>query len=161
VAGRGFNIFCLAGLVLAVFPIAISWVSANNSLPLDVGRHVSAIEIITGKVTSGCPCLLVSSTIFVVATAFLLVSPLGSLFQIIGIGVFLIRAPFNLYCAGAYCVWTGTAGIGIVVACAASILPLIGIVRPWGVTRNLKLAPLKERFVTFGLVADGTGKLEK
>ena len=151
---RAFNIFCLASMVLALVPLAFSWTTADDSLPSGVGREVSAFEIMTDKVTSGCPCLLMSATIFATATAFLLVSPLGSLFQIIGIGVFFIGAPFNLYCGGAYCVWTGHAGFGIAVAIIASILPLIGMILPWGIASNLRLERMKERFITFGLTTE-------
>jgi hypothetical protein len=141
-------------MILALVPIAISWVMADDSLPRDVGRHVSAIDIMTGTVTSGCPCFLMSATIFVTATVFLLVSPLGSLFQIAGIGVFLIGTPFRVYCGGADCIWYANADIGIVIGCIAAALPLIGIVYPRGVTKDLRLVPLKERFITFGLTAE-------
>ena len=66
-------------------------------------------------------------------------------------GVFLIGTPFSMYCGEAYCEWTGNAGVGLVVAGIAAVLPLIGIAYPRGVTRNLRLVPLKERFITFGL----------
>ena len=148
---RAINVFCLAGMVLALVPIAVSWVTADESLPSGIGRQISVIDIMTGTVTSGCPCFLMSATIFATATIFLLVSPLGSLFQIAGIGVFLIGTPFSVYCEGAYCEWTGNAGVGLIVAGIAAALPLIGIVYPMGVTRNLRLVPLKERFITFGL----------
>lgn len=152
--GRAINVFCLVGMVLALVPIAVSWAEADDSLPFGVGRHVSVIDIMAGTVTSSCPCFLISATIFAMATVFLLVSPLGSLFQIVGIGVFLIGTPFRVFCAGVYCVWEGNAGIGIVVAGIAAALPLIGMMYPYGVTRNLKLVPLKERFITFGLPAE-------
>jgi len=148
---RAINVFCLAGMVLALVPIAVSWVTADESLPSGVGRQVSVIDIMIGTVKSGCPCLLMSATIFAIATVFLLVSPFGSLFQIAGIGVFLIGTPFSMYCGEAYCEWTGNAGVGLVVAGIAAVLPLIGIAYPRGVTRNLRLVPLKERFITFGL----------
>ena len=150
---RSINILCLAGMILALVPIASSWVTADDSLPYGVGRHVSAIEIMTDKVSSGCPCFLMSATIFATATVFLLVSPLGSLFQIVGIGVFFIGAPFSVSCGQALCIWTANAGIGIVVAGIAAALPLIGIVYPLGLTRNFRLVRLKERFITFGLTA--------
>jgi hypothetical protein len=94
-----------------------------------------------------------SATIFAIATVFLFVSPLASLFQIAGIGIFFIGAPFSVYCGGAYCIWFADAGVGLVVAGIAAALPLIGIVFPWGVTRHFRLVPLKERFITFGLTA--------
>lgn len=151
--GRAFNVFCLAGMISALVPLAFSWITADDSLPSGVGTEVSVIEIMTDKVTSECPCLLMSATIFATATVFLLVSPLGSLFQIVGIGVFFFGAPFNLYCGGAYCIWTGHAGFGISFASVAAILPLIGMVLPLGITSNLKLKRMKERFITFGLTA--------
>ena len=151
---RAFNVFCLASIILAMVPIAFSWVSTDESLPGSVGKEVSAVEIMTNEVTSNCSCLLMSATIFVTATVFLLVSPLGAFVQIAGIGVFFIGAPFNLYCHGAYCVWTGHAGVGIAVAGVAAILPLIGMVRPWGITRSLKLKRMKERFITLGLTEE-------
>jgi hypothetical protein len=154
---RSINILCVAGMVLALVPIAVSWVTADDSLPFGVGRDVSAIEIMTDKVSSGCPCFLMSATIFATATVFLLISPLGSLFQIVGIGVFFIGSPFSVSCGQAYCIWTANAGIGIVVAGIAAALPLIGILYPRGVTRDLRLVPLKERFITFGLTTQQSG----
>lgn len=151
---RAINVLCLAGMVLALVPIAVSWVTADDSLPRGVGRHVSVIDIITGTVTSECPCLLMSATIFAIATVFLLVSPLSSVLQIAGIGVFFIATPFSVNCGGAYCIWYADADVGIAVAGIAAALPLLGIAFPWGVTRNLKLVPLKERFITFGLTAE-------
>jgi hypothetical protein len=137
--------------MLALVPIAVSWVTADESLPSGMGKHVSAIDIMAGTVRSGCPCFLMSATIFATATVFLLVSPLGSLLQIAGIGVFLIGTPFSVTCGGAYCLWTASAGVGLVVAGVAAVLPLIGMVYPRGVTRDFKLVPLKERFITYGL----------
>ena len=151
---RAINVFCLAGMVLALVPIAVSWVTADDSLPRSVGRHVSVIDIMTGTVTSGCPCFLMSATIFAIATVFLLVSPLGSLFQIAGIGIFFIGTPFSIGCGGAYCIWYADVGVGLAVAGIAAALPFIGIVFPWGVTRNFRLVPLKERLITFGLTAE-------
>ncbi|MBU0624465.1 MAG: hypothetical protein KJ672_06425 [Candidatus Thermoplasmatota archaeon] len=151
---RAINVFCLAGMLLALVPIAVSWATADDSLPLGVGRHVSVIDIMTGTVTSGCPCFLMSATIFAMATVFLLVSPLASLFQIAGIGVFLIGTPFSAGCGGAYCIWFADAGVGLVVAGISAALPLIGMVFPWGVARNFRLTRLKERFITFGLTAE-------
>jgi len=151
---RAINVFCLAGMVLALVPIAVSWVVADDSLPLGVGRHVSVIDIMTGTVTSDCPCFLMSATIFATATVFLLVTPLGSLFQIAGIGIFFIGTPFGVNCGGAYCIWYADASFGLVLAGLASALPLVGIVFPWGVARNFRLVPLKERFITFGLATE-------
>lgn len=151
---RAINVFCLAGMVLALVPIGVSWVTANDSLPNGVGRHVSVIDIMTGAVSSGCPCFLMSATIFATATVFLLVSPLSSLLQIAGIGVFFLGTPFEVYCGGAYCVWTANAGVGLVVAGISAALPLIGMAFPWGVTRDFRLTPLKERIITFGLPAE-------
>ena len=151
---RAFNVLCLAGLLLSLAPIAISWVTADESLPLGVGRQVSAIDIMTGKVTASCPCLLVSATIFATATVFLLVSPLASLLQLLGIGVFLLGSPFDIYCGGAYyCIWYGNPGVGLVVAGIAAALPIFGMVFPRGITRRLKIVRLKERFIALGLVA--------
>ena len=150
---RAINVFCLAGMVLALVPIAVSWVTADDSLPRSVGRHVSVIDIMTGTVTSGCPCFLMSATIFAIATVFLLVSPLSSLFQIVGIGIFFIGTPFSINCGGAYCIWYADADVGLAVAGIAATLPLIGIVFPWGVTRNFRLVHLRERLITFGLIA--------
>jgi len=150
---RAINVFCLAGMVLALVPIAVSWVTADDSLPRGVGRHVSVIDIMTGTVTSGCPCFLMSATIFAIATVFLLVSPLSSLFQIVGIGIFFIGTPFSINCGGAYCIWYADADVGLAVAGIAATLPLIGIVFPWGVTRNFRLVHLRERLITFGLIA--------
>lgn len=151
---RAVNVFCLAGMVLALVPMTVSWVTADDSLPRGVGRHVSVIDIMTGTVTSGCPCFLMSATIFAIATIFLLVSPLGSLIQIAGIGIFFIGTPFSVNCGGAYCIWYAESGVGLVVAGIAAALPLVGIVFSWGVTRNLRLVPLKERFITFGMTAE-------
>jgi len=152
---RAINVFCMAGMALALVPIALSWATADDSLPLSVGRHVSAIDIMTGTVTSGCPCFLMSATMFAIATVFLLISPLGSLFQIAGIGIFFIGTPFSINCGGAYlCIWFADADVGLVVAGIAAALPLIGMAYPWGVTRDFKLTPLKERFITFGLTAE-------
>jgi hypothetical protein len=150
---RAINVFCLAGILLALVPITVSWVTAGDSLPRGVGRHVSVIDIMTGTVTSGCPCFLMSATIFAIATVFLFVSPLASLFQIAGIGIFFIGAPFIVNCGGAYCIWFADAGVGLVVAAIAAALPLVGTAFPWGVTRHFRLVPLKERFITFGLIA--------
>ena len=152
---RATNVFCLAGMVLALVPIAVSWVTTDSPLPLGVGRHISAIDIMDGRVAVSCICLVMSATIFVTATVFLLVSPLGALFQIAGLGVFFIGAtPYYLYCGHAYCMWMAHAGVGIVAAGIAAALPLIGMVFPWGITKNLRLVPLKERFITFGLIAE-------
>jgi hypothetical protein len=140
--------------LLALVPIAVSWATADDSLPLGVGRHVSVIDIMTGTVTSGCQCFLMSATIFAMATVFLLVSPLASLLQIVGIGVFVIGTPFDAYCGGAYCIWSAGAGVGIVVAVISATLPLIGMAFPWGVTRDFRLSRLKERVITFGLLAE-------
>lgn len=139
---------------MALVPLAVSWISVDDSLPSGVGREVSAIEIISDKVTSGCPCLLMSATIFATATVFLLVSPLGSLVQFVGIGVFFAGAPFDLYCGGAYCVWNGSAGFGIIFAIVAAMLPVIGMVVPWGITSGFRLRRMKGRFITLGLTAD-------
>jgi hypothetical protein len=151
---RAINVLCLAGMVLALVPIAVSWVTTKGPLPSGVGRHVSVIDIMDGRVRGDCPCLLMSATIFATATVFLLVSPLGALFQIAGLGVLFIGTPYTVYCGMGYCYWTANAGVGLVVAGIAAALPLIGIVFPWGVTRNLRLVPLKERFITFGLTAE-------
>jgi hypothetical protein len=151
---RAINVFCLVGMALALVPIAVSWVTTNDSLPLGVGRQISIIDIMSGRVTGGCICLVMSATIFATATVFLLVSPLGALFQTVGLGVFFIGTPYTVYCGHAYCYWTANAGLGLVVAGIATALPLIGIAFPWGVTRRLKLAPLKERFITFGLTVE-------
>lgn len=151
---RGINVFCLAGMILALVPIAISWVVADDSLPQGVGKHVSVIDIMAGTVESGCPCFLMSATIFTIATVFLLVSPLGSLFQIAGIGVFFIGTPFIVTCGAAECIWIANAGVGLVAAGISAALPLIGMIFPWGVTRSFRLAPLTERFITFGLTAE-------
>ncbi len=140
-------------MILSLVPIAVTWVTADDSLPYGVGRDVSAIEIMTDKVSSGCPCFLMSATIFVTATVFLIISPLGSLFQIVGIGVFFIGAPFSVSCGQALCIWTASPGIGIVVAGIAAALPLFWILYPRGVTRDFRLVPLGERFITFGLTA--------
>jgi hypothetical protein len=142
-------------MLLAAVPIAVSWTTVDDSLSGRVGRHASAVDIMTDKITSSCPCFLMSATIFVTASAFLLVSPLGSLFQIVGIGVFFIGNPFTVnggaYCG--YCIASAEAGIGIVVACTAAALPLIGVAFPWGITKDLKLTRLKGRFITLGLAA--------
>jgi len=141
-------------MVLALVPIAVSWVTADDSLPLGVGKQVSAIDIMTGKVHSECPCLVMSATIFVLATVFLIVSPLSSLLQIAGIVVFFIGTPYTVTCGGAYCIWVASANMGLVVAGIAAVLPLVGVVLPWGVTRNLKLSRLTGRLITFGLATD-------
>jgi hypothetical protein len=90
---RAINVLCLAGMVLALVPIAVSWVTTKGPLPSGVGRHVSVIDIMDGRVRGDCPCLLMSATIFATATVFLLVSPLGALFQIAGLGVLFIGTP--------------------------------------------------------------------
>ena len=151
---RAINVFCLAGMVLALVPIAVSWATAEESLPRGVGRHVSVVDIMAGTVSGACPCLVTSAAIFATAAVFLLVSPLGSLLQIVGIGVFFIGTPYTMTCGDAYCIWTANPGVGLVVAGASAALPLIGIVYPWGVTRNFRFAPLKERFITFGLTGE-------
>jgi len=149
-AQRGFNILCLAGIVLSLVPIAVSWMTADTSLPLGVGRQVSVIDLMTDKVTASCPCLLMSATIFATATLFLIVTPLAALVQFAGIGVFFIGAPFSLHCGGAYCIWQGNAGAGLVVAASAATLSLIGMVLPLGLTKNLKIGRLKGRMITIG-----------
>jgi hypothetical protein len=149
---RAVNIYCLAGIILALLPIAASWVTADDSLPLGVGRHISAIDIMTDRVTADCPCFLMSATIFTVATIFLLVSPLGSLFQIVAMGVLVLGSPFRVYCGDVYCIFNGHIGIGFLVAATAAALSLLGIVFPWGLTRGRRLVRLRDRFITFAAI---------
>lgn len=150
---RAVNIFCLAGMILALVPITASWATADGSLPLGVDRHISAIDVMANRVTADCPCLVMSAVIFTVGTALLLVSPLGSTLQIVGIGILVLASPVRIYCGDAYCLWHCQAGIGLFVAAVAAALPLVGTVCPLGLVRELKLARLKDRFITFSAVA--------
>ena len=150
---RAFNVFCLASMALALVPIVVSWATAEHSLPLGVDKHISAIDIMTNKVTSDCPCFLASATVFTIGTILLLVSPLASLLQFVGIGVFLMGSPFEMYCGGVYCIFHGDASIGILVAATAAALALVGVVYPQGLTSNRKLVRLKNRFVACSVIA--------
>jgi hypothetical protein len=152
---RAINLFCLAGVVVALVPTTVTWVTADDSLPIGVGKHVSAIDIMTERVSSDCPCLVASATLFTTATVLLLASPLGSFLQFAGIGVLLLATPSRIYCGGAYCIWYADVGIGIAVAGVAAALPLIGLMMPVGVTSRLRLVRLRGRYITFGLAIEG------
>jgi hypothetical protein len=141
------NVLCLAGIALSLIPIFVSWIAVDESP--DGINHFSAVEVLSGEVHSSCNCLVVSSTLFVAGTFFLLVSPLGSVVQLSGVSVLLAGFPYSVTC-GSYCIFSADASLGTAVSIVAGVLPLVGLAYPFGIGRGLKLARLTVRFLTFG-----------
>ncbi len=154
------NLLCLIGIGLSLIPLFISWVTIDGRAlycidyafdeATQLSDDFSILDVLLEKVqsTDSCPCLMLSSCLFLAGTLVALVTPLGSLAQGVGIGILYFGSPFEVT-PGTYCFFDANPGIGGIVAIVSFAFILAGVALPMSVTVSKGIQRTENRIWTW------------